>query len=46
VLTKALKDKKHIKEMGQNLKQIVDEYYDLNKVVHFRLLMYKESMNV
>lgn len=46
VLTKALKDKKHIIEMGQNLKQIADENYDLNKVVHFRLLMYKECMNV
>ena len=46
VMTKAFKDKKHLKEMGNNLKTIVDEYYDLNKVVHFRLLMYKESMNV
>ena len=46
VMTKAFKDRKHLKEMGQNLKKIVDEYYDLNKVVHFRLLMYKESMNV
>ena len=46
LLSKVLKDKKHIKEMGQNLKNVVDEYYDLNKVVHFRLLMYKECMNV
>lgn len=46
LFTRVLKDKKHIKEMGQNLKKIVDEYYDLNKVVHFRLVMYKESMNV
>jgi len=46
LLTKVFKDKKHIKEMGQNLKNVVDEYYDLNKVVHFRLLMYKECMNV
>jgi glycosyltransferase involved in cell wall biosynthesis len=46
VLTKAFKNKKHLKEMGQNLKKIVDEYYDLNKVVHFRLVMYKECMNV
>jgi glycosyltransferase involved in cell wall biosynthesis len=46
ILSKALKDKKHLKEMGQNLKKIVDEYYDLNKVVHYRLLMYKECLNV
>jgi glycosyltransferase involved in cell wall biosynthesis len=46
VLTKAFKNKKHLKEMGQNLKKVVDEYYDLNKVVHFRLVMYKECMNV
>ena len=46
LMTRVFKDKKHIKEMGQNLKEIVDEYYDLNRVVHYRLLMYKESINV
>ena len=46
LMTKVLKDKKHIREMGQNLKKIVDENYDLNKVVHFRLVMYKDCMNV
>ena len=44
ILAKVIKDKKLRKEMGQNLKAITDEYFDLNKVVHYRLVMYKESI--
>jgi len=45
-LVKVIKDKKHREEMGRNLKAITDEYFDLNKVVHFRLDLYESVFNV
>jgi len=42
VLTKVLKDPKHRKEMGNNLKQLVDEHFDINKTVRGRLDLYHE----
>ena len=44
IMSKVIKDKKHREEMGQNLKKITDNYFDLNKVVHYRLLMYKSCL--
>ena len=44
ILSKLIKDKKLRQEMGQNLKKLTDEYFDLNKVVHYRLVMYKECL--
>ena len=46
ILTKIAKDKKWREEMGRNLKSITDEYFDLNKVVHFRLDLYKTVFNI
>ena len=46
VLTKYIKNKKKIKEMGNNLKKITDEHYDLNKVVGDRLDIYEECFRV
>jgi len=44
VLTRLAKDRKHREEMGQNLKAITDEMFDLNKVVGERLRVYREIM--
>ena len=41
-LTKVCKDPKHRREMGMNLKSIVDENYDINKLIHYRLDLYNE----
>ena len=45
-ISKCVKDPKHAREMGRNLKAIVDERFDINKVVHHRLGLYKELMNI
>jgi glycosyltransferase involved in cell wall biosynthesis len=45
VLSRIAKDKKWREEMGQNLKSITDEYFDLNKTVHLRLELYDEVLN-
>jgi len=44
VLTKLIKDKKGREEMGENLKKITDEYFDINKTAKYRLDLYKELM--
>ena len=41
-LSKTIKDRKHRIEMGQNLKSIVDEHYDINKIVHQRVQLYHD----
>lgn len=45
-LTICAKNPKLRKEMGANLKQIVDEYYDINKVVEGRLHLYRDLMKM
>tara|TARA_R110002020_G_scaffold406872_1_gene617014 strand:+ start:492 stop:1649 length:1158 start_codon:yes stop_codon:yes gene_type:complete len=44
-ISKCVKDPKHTREMGRRLKQIVDERFDINKVVHHRLELYKQLLN-
>tara|TARA_R110000787_G_scaffold194973_1_gene306345 strand:+ start:669 stop:1850 length:1182 start_codon:yes stop_codon:yes gene_type:complete len=44
-ISKCVKDPKHAREMGRNLKKIVDEHFDINKVVHHRLTLYKQLLN-
>lgn len=46
ILTKVIKDRAHRENMGANLKTITDEYFDINKVVHFRLDLYEEFYKV
>ena len=46
VLTKLAKDKKGREEMGRNLKTITDEFFDINKVVKFRLDLYRQILNL
>jgi glycosyltransferase involved in cell wall biosynthesis len=42
-ISKIVKDPKHAREMGRNLKQITDERYNINNVVHYRLDLYREA---
>jgi len=46
VLTKCLKNPKHIKEMGENLHEITQEYFDLNKVAKLRLELYEDAIGL
>lgn len=36
-LTKLIKEHSHRERLGYNLKEITDEYFDINNVVHYRL---------
>ena len=45
-LTRLCKDKDLRKQMGQNLKKVTDEYYDINNVVGGRLELYKQVMDI
>jgi len=42
VLARAVKERGLIKRMGQNLKSITDDLFDINKVVHQRVDLYEE----
>jgi|14BtaG_2_1085337.scaffolds.fasta_scaffold03566_5 glycosyltransferase involved in cell wall biosynthesis len=46
ILTKCIKDPKHVAEMGKNLKILCDELYDINKVVGGRLDLYRDLMKM
>jgi glycosyltransferase involved in cell wall biosynthesis len=46
VLARFCKDKQLRKECGQNLKAIVDEYYDINKSVGMRYDLYVEMLKL
>ena len=41
IMTKLIKDKKGREEMGRNLKEITDKYFNINNVVGFRLELYE-----
>lgn len=41
-LSKVIKDKKHREEMGRNLREITNKYFDINKNVKGRIDLYKE----
>ena len=43
ILTKVIKDKKHRDQMGANLHEITEEYFDLNKVIDLRLQLYRDT---
>tara|TARA_R110000824_G_scaffold31410_4_gene102299 strand:- start:297 stop:1523 length:1227 start_codon:yes stop_codon:yes gene_type:complete len=46
VLSKCLKNPAHVKEMGENLHKITEEYFDLNKVVKHRLELYEQAIGL
>jgi glycosyltransferase involved in cell wall biosynthesis len=45
ILSKCIKDKKHVEEMGRNLKQLTDERFDINNHIEARLGLYSHLMN-
>lgn len=46
VISRVAREPKLATKMGQNLKTITDEKFDINKVVHARLELYVESMHL
>ena len=46
LLTKCIKNPKLVKEMGNNLHTVTEEYFDVNKVVKHRLELYEESFKL
>ena len=46
VITKCIKNPKHVREMGENLHKVTEEYFNLNKVVKHRLELYQESIGL
>jgi len=46
ILSKCAKDPGLVKRMGENLHQLTEENFDLNKVVKYRLDLYREVMSI
>ena len=46
ILCKIVKDHKHRIKMGQNLHEVTEEYFDLNKVAGKRIELYKECFKL
>jgi len=46
VFTKCLKNPGHVREMGNNLHKITEEYFDLSKVVKHRLELYEQALGL
>ena len=46
LLTKCIKNPKLVKEMGNNLYEVTEEYFDINKVVKHRLTLYEECFKL
>ena len=46
VLTKVIKDKKHRESLGNNLHEVTEEYFDLNKVIALRVDLYKNAFKL
>ena len=46
VLSKCIKNPKHVWEMGQRLHDVTEEYFDINKVVKHRLELYEEAFGL
>ena len=44
VLRKLIADKKGREEMGENLKKVTDEYFNINKVVKYRYELYEQLL--
>ena len=43
ILTKVIRDKKHRDQMGENLHEVTEEYFDMNKVIDQRYTLYKDA---
>jgi len=46
VLGKCLKDPNHVREMGENLHKITEEYFNLHNVVKHRLELYEQAFGL
>jgi len=46
VLTKCIKNPKHVREMGENLHKVTEEYFNINTVVKHRLELYEQSFGL
>jgi glycosyltransferase involved in cell wall biosynthesis len=46
ILTKCVKNPRHVKEMGENLHKVTEEYFDLNKVCKHRLNLYEQALGL
>ena len=46
VLSKCLRNPKHVREMGENLHKVTEEYFDLGKVAKHRLELYESSFEL
>jgi glycosyltransferase involved in cell wall biosynthesis len=46
ILTKCIKNPKHVREMGENLHTVTEEYFDLHKVAKHRMELYEQAMGL
>jgi len=46
ILSKCIRNPKHVKTMGENLHSLTEEYFDINKVVKHRLELYEECFSL
>ena len=44
ILSKLVNNPKHVREMGENLHAVTEEYFDLNKTGHLRLDLYQQAI--
>jgi glycosyltransferase involved in cell wall biosynthesis len=46
LLSKCVRNPKHVREMGNNLHEVTEEYFDINKVAKHRLGLYEECFKL
>jgi glycosyltransferase involved in cell wall biosynthesis len=46
VLTKCIKNPDHVREMGENLHKVTEQYFDMNKVAVHRMELYEQSLGL
>ena len=45
-MTKCIKNPQHVREMGENLHKITEEYFSLTKVAKHRLELYESAFGL
>jgi len=46
ILTKVIQDRKFRMKMGENLHEVTEQYFDLNKVAKDRVKLYKDAFEM
>tara|TARA_R110000782_G_scaffold102791_5_gene190191 strand:+ start:23948 stop:25234 length:1287 start_codon:yes stop_codon:yes gene_type:complete len=46
ILTRCIKNPGHVKEMGENLHKVTEEFFDLHKVAKLRLELYEQAIGL